>query len=138
ISKAKLGDDGRITKNNKGEDPTVQHLENRAAFLTGKEDAILVPTGTMANHLAILSICHRGSSILIDKKSHIYHNEKAIFDYHLFGMNPHFFEVTTNNKPDIASISKEIKNKKIELLCLENTHNYYGGICLYENELSEI
>src|SRR5699024_8538077 len=41
-------------------------------------------------------------------------------------------------KPDITSINNKIKNKKIQLLCLENTHNYYGGICLSENELLEI
>src|SRR5690625_2936960 len=110
MTKAKLGDDGRITKNNKGEDPTVQLLEKRAATLTGKEDAILLPTGTMANHLAILSICQRGNTILIDQKSHIYQNEKIIFDHEFFGMNALFFKVSDENKPDINNIEQNITN----------------------------
>ena len=38
-----------------GEDPTVNHLEARAAEIVGKEAAIFVPSGTMGNTIGISS-----------------------------------------------------------------------------------
>ena len=61
---AELGDDVY------GEDPTVRRLEERAASLLGKEAALFVPSGTMANQLALLSHCQRGDCVLLGESSH--------------------------------------------------------------------
>ena len=55
-----------------GEDPTVKELEQYTADLFGKEKGLFVPTGTMANLVAILSHCDtRASEIMIGASSHL-------------------------------------------------------------------
>ena len=55
-----------------GDDPTVLELEQRTAALLGKEAAVFVPSGTMANQLAIRSLTRPGEAILLDANAHIY------------------------------------------------------------------
>ena len=69
IFDAELGDDVY------GEDPTVNELERLSAEIFGKEDAVLVSTGTMGNLVSILSHCQRGEQIIIGDKCHIYRAE---------------------------------------------------------------
>lgn len=55
-----------------GEDPTVLELQEYMASLCGKEMALFVPTGTMANLCAMLAYCDtRASEILVGQQSHI-------------------------------------------------------------------
>jgi hypothetical protein len=66
VVNAPLGDDVM------GEDPTVNELEQYTADLFGKEKGLFVPTGTMANLVAILSYCDtRASEIMIGASSHL-------------------------------------------------------------------
>src|SRR5919198_6460547 len=58
-----------------GEDPTIAHLERRAADATGKEEGIFVASGTMGNLLAILSLAGPGQEIIADADSHVFLNE---------------------------------------------------------------
>ncbi len=53
ILSTKLGDDGRPDEHGRGEDPTVNALEDMAAELTGKQAAMLVCSGTMGNTCAV-------------------------------------------------------------------------------------
>ena len=46
-----------------GEDPTANRLQRYAAEVTGKEAALFVPTGTMANLIAVLAQCGRGGEV---------------------------------------------------------------------------
>ena len=69
IFDAELGDDVY------GEDPTVNELERLSAEIFGKEDAVLVSTGTMGNLVSILAHCQRGEQIIIGDKCHIYRAE---------------------------------------------------------------
>lgn len=55
-----------------GDDPTVIKLEETIAALIGKEDAIFVPSGTMANQIAIWLHTRRGDAIALHKNAHIY------------------------------------------------------------------
>ena len=54
------------------EDPTVNRLQEKAATLMGKEDAILVPSGTMGNLASILTHCARGDEIILGDQSHTF------------------------------------------------------------------
>ena len=63
---APLGDDVM------GEDPTINRLEEESARLLGKEAAIFVPSGTMANSIAIGSQTRPGDEILLPEDSHIF------------------------------------------------------------------
>lgn len=69
IAEAEVGDDVL------GDDPTVIRLQERVAELLGKEAAIYVPSGSMANQTAIRAHCEPGDEIICHKDSHIYHYE---------------------------------------------------------------
>ncbi|MFQ5655912.1 MAG: low-specificity L-threonine aldolase [Candidatus Methylomirabilales bacterium] len=55
-----------------GEDPTVNRLEALAAQILGKEATVFVPSGTMANQLALLIHAKRGQEAIVEEESHIY------------------------------------------------------------------
>ena len=68
ILAAPLGDDDRTHKLGRGEDPTVNELEDLAAQITGKQAAVLVPSGCMANTAAVLAQAKPGSTLLVDEQ----------------------------------------------------------------------
>jgi threonine aldolase len=51
---------------------SVQELETTFAKMLGKERAVFVPTGTLANHLALRVLCGEKSRVLVQSESHIY------------------------------------------------------------------
>src|SRR5262252_3335833 len=55
-----------------GEDPTVNELERRTAALFGLEAGLFVPSGTMANQIAVRVHCRPQDEILLESTSHIY------------------------------------------------------------------
>ncbi|MBL8670804.1 MAG: threonine aldolase family protein [Alphaproteobacteria bacterium] len=58
-----------------GEDPTITRLCARVCDLLGAEDAVFLPSGTMANEIAILVHCRPGDEIVADASAHIVHFE---------------------------------------------------------------
>ena len=71
MAEAEVGDDVY------GEDPTVNRLESLAASLLGKEAALYVPSGTMANQLAMHVLGRPGTEVLCADRSHVYRHEAA-------------------------------------------------------------
>ena len=69
MARAEVGDDVF------GEDPTVRALEGLAAEHAGKEAALFVPSGTMANIIAVLVHVPRGGEVIADEESHLVLNE---------------------------------------------------------------
>ena len=69
MARAEVGDDVF------GDDPTINHLQQVAAEMMGKEAALFVPSGTMGNLTALLAHCERGQEALVGDESHIYHYE---------------------------------------------------------------
>lgn len=69
MARARVGDDVQEG------DPTVRDLEARVADMLGKQAAIFVPSGTMANLLAIKTQTSPGDEIVTHEQSHIYHWE---------------------------------------------------------------
>ena len=138
VLEAAMGDDGRAGEDGRGEDPTVNDLEDLAAELTGKEAAVLLCSGTMGNTTALLTYCRPGDRILVDETMHIYKTEKAAFDPRLGQLVPEFYSLNENLTPDIQSIEEKLSKKIVSLLCIENTHNYMGGICTPVHEIEKI
>ena len=60
-----------------GEDPTVNRLESLAAGLLGMEAAVYVPSGTMANQLAVKVLSTPGTEVLCPARSHVFLYEAA-------------------------------------------------------------
>ena len=104
IFSAKLGDDGRVDENGRGEDLTVNELEDLAATLTGKDEAVLFSSGTLANTTAILTYCSPGDKVLVDKIQHIYKSEKVVFEKKFGQLIPVFYKLNERNTPVIDSI----------------------------------
>jgi threonine aldolase len=59
-----------------GEDPAVNELQARVAQLAGKESALFVPTGTMANLVALMAHATRGQQVVLESSSHILWGEE--------------------------------------------------------------
>lgn len=66
---APLGDDVL------GDDPTIIKLQERIAAMLGKEAAVFVPSGTMANQTAIRAHCESGDEVICHENGHIIHYE---------------------------------------------------------------
>src|SRR5574341_698642 len=64
IAAAPVGDDQF------GEDPTVNRLQDRVAALLGKEAALWLPSGTMANQVALRVLTRPGDDVLVSRESH--------------------------------------------------------------------
>ena len=60
-----------------GEDPTVNELQRRVAELLDKEEALFVPSGTMANQIAIRSQTHHGDEIVMERTCHPFNFESG-------------------------------------------------------------
>src|SRR3990170_5874847 len=71
MAEAEVGDDGY------GEDPTVNRLEERFASLLGKPDALFVPSGTMANQIALCLLSRPGTNVVVGWRSHIVNHEQG-------------------------------------------------------------
>src|SRR6186713_944056 len=53
-----------------GEDPTINELQTRVATLAGKEAALWLPTGTMANQVALRVLTRPGDDVIATRESH--------------------------------------------------------------------
>ena len=69
VATARLGDSAR------GDDPTVLELEELARELTGKDDALFLPSGTMANLAALIAHQVRDCGVIVQETSHIHTSE---------------------------------------------------------------
>src|SRR5262252_1746542 len=69
MAEAEVGDEQKM------EDPTVNRLRERVCELLGKEDALFLPSGTMANQIAIRVHCRPGEEVIADKTAHIINSE---------------------------------------------------------------
>jgi threonine aldolase len=124
MARAEVGDDVF------GDDPSVNALEAETAALLGKEAAVFVPSGTMANQLAIRSQTEPGDEILVEANAHIYYYEgggpaalSGVMCRCLAGERGVFSgaAVTAALRPSDQHFPRT------RLVCLENTHNRGGG-----------
>jgi threonine aldolase len=125
MAEAAVGDDVY------GEDPTIQQLEKRTAEVLGKEAALFVPSGTMANQVAIGVHASPGDEVLCEATAHVYVWEGGgiarlsgattrtiVGDRGLLA--PSDFHDKIRNHHDHHYV-------RTRLVCLENTHNRGGG-----------
>ena len=126
IFEAELGNDGYH------EDPTVNKLEEKVAFLLGKESAILLPSGTMGNLIALMVWCNRGDEVILEASSHILVGEKGgicsiaqTMPIPIEGING---VLTTEQIKKKLHYNSNNEGIQTGLICLENTHNRAGGV----------
>ena len=124
MAEAEVGDDVF------GEDPTVHMLEARTAELLGKEAAVFVPSGTMANQIAVGVHTRPGDELLCATTSHVYVWEAGGIA-RLSGVTARTFEGDCGllSLDDIKHTIRpdDIHYVRTRLVWLENTHNRGGG-----------
>ena len=135
MSEAEVGDDVF------GEDPTVNALQEKVANLLGKEAALFVPSGTMANQLSIKSHTQPGDEVIIEGSSHPYNFEGGA-GAALSGIQ---FQCLKGVRGilDASQIEEAIRPADhhfpvTKLICLENTHNRGGGSIYPLEKMAEI
>jgi threonine aldolase len=124
MAEAEVGDDVY------GEDPTIRALEERLAALLGKEAALFVPSGTMANQIAVGVHAGPGDELICSSTSHVYVWEGGGIA-RLWGVTPRTFP-GTNDLLSVQDLEGKVRPEdshypRTRLVCLENTHNRGGG-----------
>lgn len=124
MARAEVGDDVY------GEDPTVNRLQEMAAALLSKRFALFVPSGTMANQLAIRSQTQPGQEVIVESKSHIVRYEQGAAGA-LAGVQLHWVPgergIMSAEQVEAAIRPTDPHSIATSLICLENTHNAGGG-----------
>ena len=136
ITNAKLGDDVL------DEDPTVHELEKKSCEITGKEAALFVPSGTMANLTAILAHCERGDEVILGDQAHTFLYEAGGISS-LGGIHSHQLKNQDDGTLALDDIRNAIRTENVHfprtrLICLENTHNRCFGFPLHLDYLHSV
>jgi threonine aldolase len=122
IVAANLGDDGLDG------DPTARELEAVAAEILGKQEALYVPSATMANLLAILAQAQRQELVFAEASSHIYIAERGAA-----ALTGTFYQPIPGNlgAMDLDALHDGLQPSaaklRVGLVCLETSHNNAGG-----------
>ena len=136
IANAKLGDDVL------DEDPTVHELEKKSCEITGKEAALFVPSGTMANLTAVLAHCERGDEVILGDQAHTFLYEAGGISS-LGGIHSHQLKNQDDGTLALDDIRNAIRTENVHfprtrLICLENTHNRCFGFPLHLDYLHSV
>ncbi|HVU34047.1 MAG TPA: low-specificity L-threonine aldolase [Opitutaceae bacterium] len=113
-----------------GEDPTAGALERRAAEILGKQAALFVPSGTMANQVALLLHCRPGDDVIVGRGSHTRLYESgagaawAGVQFTEIGSADGTFDAAGL---DEACLPPDPNLPRTRLVAIENTHNRGGG-----------
>jgi len=133
MANAEVGDDVM------GDDPTVHRLQERVAELLGMEAALFVPSGTMANQIALRAHTQPGDEVIVGKDAHTWRDEsgglaanaglqaQVLGDYFFTGA-----DVRAAFKPHHFSISPS------RVVAVENTHGWSGGRCWSLDQLADV
>lgn len=122
-----------------GDDPTVIELEQHVAELLGKEAALYVPSGTMSNQLGVRVHCQPGDEFLCDSQCHVYYYEQGAYAQ-LWGVAARPLP-SRAGLPSVETLEASLRPDNIhyprtKVLCVENTHNRFGGAILPEADIA--
>jgi len=124
MAEAEVGDDVL------GDDPTVLELERLAAQTMGKEAALFCPSGTMANSIAVKMWTNALEEVIVEERSHIYNMESTHMTF-ISGVTPRPVRSVRGamDPRDVAAAVRKpnVHTPQTTLICLENTHNNWGG-----------
>jgi threonine aldolase len=135
IAAAPVGDDQF------GEDPTVNLLQERVAALLGKEAALWLPTGTMANQVALRVLTRPGDHVIVSQGSHTVWHETG---GGAANAGVHFSEVgsgglfTEDDFNRARNARGHIVLPPTTLVEIENTHNRGGGVVFPREQASRV
>ena len=135
IAAAPVGDDQY------GEDPTVNRLQEQVAALLGKEAALFMPSGTMANQVALRVLTRPGDDVIVSKESHAVWHETG---GGAANAGVQFTEIGTGGLFGVADFLAALKPRghalypPTTLVEIENTQNRNGGIVFPQADAVQI
>jgi threonine aldolase len=125
IAEAEVGDDQY------GEDPSVNRLQAEVATLFGTEDSLFLPSGTMANQVALRTLTRPGDDVLVPTEAHIVLHETGAG---AANAGVQFSPIGAAGVYDAGAVRAAIKPRghivypPTSMLVAENTHNRAGGV----------
>jgi threonine aldolase len=135
MAEAEVGDDQY------GEDPTVNCLQERVAELLGKEAALFMPSGTMANQTALKTLTQPGDDVIVSEEAHILLHESGAS-----GANSGI-QFTVAGKGGLFTLADYLEAYKAPghvvlppttVVTIENTHNRGSGVVFPQGEILSI
>ena len=135
IATAPVGDDQY------GEDPTVNRLQEQAAALLGKEAALFMPSGTMANQVALRVLTRPGDDVIVSRESHAVWHETG---GGAANAGVQFTEIGSGGLFGVADFLAALKPRghvlypPTTLVEIENTQNRNGGIVFPQADAVQI
>lgn len=124
-----------------GDDPTINRLQETVAELLGKEAAIYVPSGSMANQTAIRAQTQPGDEIITHQDNHIYHYEAgapAALSGCSLRLLPGRGGLFDADAVRAAIRPADSHFPQSSLIVIENTHNRGGGTCWSVDAIAKI
>ena len=136
MAKAEVGDDQF------GEDPSINRLQERVAALLGKESGLWLPTGTMANQVALRTLTQPGDDVIVSAGAHVVWSEtgagaaNAGVQFTELGGTRGYFDVDSFRRA--VKPRDDIVLPPTTLVTIENTHNHAGGRAVPIGVMSEV
>jgi threonine aldolase len=136
MARAEVGDDVL------GDDPTVKRLEVMAAERLGKEAAVYVASGTMANLVSVLTHCQRSDEAIAGSMAHVLQSEIG-GAAGLAGVQIRPAQNDDHGRMDLDEIRSLFRHggaaePRTAVVCLENTHNFCHGSALPTSYTAEV
>jgi threonine aldolase len=135
MAEAPVGDDQY------GEDPSVNRLQERIAELLGKPAALFLPSGTMANQVALRVLTSPGDDVIVGGEAHIVWHEAGAsaansgVQFTVVGSGGTF---TADAFSAAYKAPGHIVFPPTGLVTIENTHNRGGGVVFPQSDVAEI
>jgi threonine aldolase len=124
-----------------GEDPAINELQSRVAALLGKEASLWLPSGTMANQVALRVLTRPGDDVIVSRESHAVWHETG---GGAANAGVQFTEIGNSGRFTADEFVAAIKPRDhmlyppTTLVQVENTHNRAGGIVIDQHESTRI
>jgi len=135
MAKAQVGDDGY------GEDPTINELETHFAQLVGKEAAVFVVSGVMANQIALRILASPGDLVVAGRHQHV-----VSFEMGAAARNSATQFATVDDSKGVLELADVVEiiesegdhQPHVEVVSVENTHMFSGGVPWDVRELERL
>jgi threonine aldolase len=133
MAEADVGDDVY------GEDPTTRLLEERVAALLGTEAALWVPTGVMANQIAMRAHTKPGDEVIISRDAHVWRHESGALAA-IAGLQTQMLAGHTFTAAEVKAAFRgdDPYSAATKIVAVENTHNMGGGIVWEPAQLAAV
>ncbi len=124
-----------------GEDPLTNELQARVAALLGKEQGLWLPSGTMANQVALRVLTRPGDEVIVSREAHAGWHETG---GSAANAGVQLIEVGARGVFDAAALEAAIKPRGLPvyppttLVEIENTHNRSGGVVFAQDEVERV